>query len=125
MTYEDAVVKILSHFADRYGPGTLDLSGLSSEVTVECRKQDSTYVIDVSQMYERPELYKPNGSMLDAVVRLSDTFGTNKVDVGEGESNSGCETCNYGSSYGTVLTIINPTKEIDVLDALCKGPKAK
>ena len=125
MTYEEAAAKILSHFADPYGKGPMSPESVRlRDTAVECRKRDSTYVIDVSQMYDHPELYKPNGSMLDAVVRLSDTFGTDKVDVENGESNSGCETCDYGSSYGTVLTITNPTKAVDVLDALCGGPKS-
>ncbi len=122
--HEDAVRLILSHFANRYGKGSIadDDSGLR-DANVEASKRGDCYTIDVSQMYERPELYSPKGTTLDAIVRLSETFGTDKIDVENGTAASGCETCDYGSSYGTVLTITNPTKAVDVLDALCGGAR--
>ncbi len=121
---EDAVRFILSHFASRYGNCSIadDKSSLN-DANVAGSKSGDCYTIDVSQMYERPELYSPKGTTLDAIVRLSETFGTDKIDVGEGDASAGCESCDYGSSYGTVLTITNPTKAVDVLDALCGGAR--
>lgn len=122
--HEDAVRLILSHFAHRYRKGSMaDHESDIQKVNVEASKSGDCYTIDVSQMYERPELYSPKGTTLDAIVRLSETFGTDKIDVENGMASSGCETCDYGSSYGTVLTITNPTKAVDVLDALCGGAR--
>lgn len=122
ITYENARDKILENFSD-YSGGTLK-GNMDSTVRVSCIKRGRDYFVDVAQMYDRPDLYKPKGSTLDALVRLSETFGTDVIDVRDGWSVAGCETCDYGSSYGTVLVITAPTKSVDVLDALCKpAPK--
>lgn len=55
--------------------------------------------------YESPEL---NVAQIMALVEL---FGTKDIDV-DGYSQSGCETCDFGSSYGHDIIIRNPTKNV-------------
>lgn len=61
--------------------------------------------LDFSKMYDAPPL---SFKMLKA---LSEHFGTDKIDVDD-YSNGGCETCDYGSSYGHRIQVLSPTKNI-------------
>lgn len=77
---------------------------------------DSSYgnTIDVTQTdsYVRIKLeamYSPPGLSFAHMKRLSEYFGTDNINDDDRFSESGCETCDYGSSYGFTLTI-RPTK---------------
>ena len=56
--------------------------------------------IEVSNMYESPSL------SFDKLSQLSEFFGTRNISDSK-FSNSGCETCDYGSSYGFTLYVRN------------------
>ena len=43
--------------------------------------------------------------------KLSDLFGTDKIDV-DNYGEKGCETCDYGSSYGHTIQVSDLTKNV-------------
>jgi len=55
--------------------------------------------ITVSAEYEAP------GLSFRHLKSLSDFFGTDNINDDDRFSHSGCETCDYGSSYGFTLTV--------------------
>ena len=57
-----------------------------------------------SEMYEAPQI---SFAML---TELSEFFGTKEIDVDNSINSPGCETCDYGSSYGHVITVYNITQ---------------
>lgn len=66
--------------------------------TVKVKKVQKGWDIAVQRMYEPPILN------LDVLMKLASFFGTIKIDD-DRFSWGGCETCDYGSSYGFDLTI--------------------
>ena len=71
---------------------------------VEIRGGKGKFWFEWTKMYTPPDLsYK----ILRSFVEF---FGTEEIDTDNPISNSGCETCNYGSSYGFDLVIHNATK---------------
>ncbi len=56
-----------------------------------------------SRMYEAPTLG------YETLRKIAEHFGTEKVDVDD-HSQGGCETCDYGSSYGHIISIDEATK---------------
>lgn len=66
--------------------------------------QTDSYVrIKLEAMYSQP------GLSFAHMKRLADYFGTDNINDDDRFSEDGCETCDYGSSYGFTLTI-RPTK---------------
>ena len=55
--------------------------------------------ITISCMYEAPS------PTLEVMTKLADFFGTRNINDDDRFANGGCETCDYGSSYGYTLTI--------------------
>lgn len=55
--------------------------------------------IAVSCMYAAPS------PTLAVLRQLADFFGTDNINDDDHFSNGGCETCDYGSSYGYTLTV--------------------
>ncbi len=55
--------------------------------------------ITVACMYESPSLN------LSHMMELAEFFGTKNINDDYRFANQGCETCDYGSSYGFTLTI--------------------
>lgn len=49
--------------------------------------------------------YEPPGLTFKQLLELSKFFNTDKIDDADHFSNPGCETCDYGSSYGFTLRI--------------------
>lgn len=74
-------------------------------------KIDNGFEISIGSMYTAPQI---NFKILK---QLSDLFGTIKIDVDD-YSNSGCETCDYGSNYGHSIQILEPTKNISQMQGL-------
>ena len=65
------------------------------------RNKDGSIKIDMSRMYEHLK-FKTNN--LQFLIALAGFFGT--TNINDTRYNwDGCETCDYGSKYGTVLTI--------------------
>jgi predicted nucleic-acid-binding Zn-ribbon protein len=69
------------------------------------------YNIKVDQMYEFI------GISFSKLLALSKLFGTEKIDVND-YSQSGCETCDYGSSYQHTIQVYDPTSNIDMLEQM-------
>lgn len=57
------------------------------------RQKDGTWILHISDMYEAP------GLSFHQLMNLSEFFDTMNVETQE-EHHGGCETCDYGSSYG-------------------------
>lgn len=55
-------------------------------------------------------MYRPPGLGLAKLMRLAEFFGTTNIDDADHFQNAGCETCDYGSSYGFTL-VIKPEKK--------------
>jgi hypothetical protein len=55
--------------------------------------------IEITCMYEAPS------PTLPALVKLADFFGTMNINDAAAFANGGCETCDYGSSYGYTLVV--------------------
>ena len=54
--------------------------------------------------------YGPPGLSFSQLKKLSKFFGTENINDDDRFSEVGCETCDYGSSYGFTLTIREITK---------------
>lgn len=55
--------------------------------------------IKLDMMYESPRLN------LQLLMELAEFFGTKNINDDDRFSYNGCETCDYGSSYGFTLTV--------------------
>ena len=78
-----------------------------------CRveKIDRGYEITYGFMYESPNL------SFAILMKLSELFGTEEIDVDD-FAYKGCDTCDYGSSYGHEIQVYNPTKNVSEMDSL-------
>jgi len=54
-------------------------------------------IVSVTQMYDKPSY---EGGMLALLQNMAKAMGTKEIDIYSSESSSGCESCDYGSSYG-------------------------
>jgi hypothetical protein len=72
--------------------------GSDGKIEVETNTENEV-CITVSCMYEAPPLN------LEVLTELSEFFGTKNINDDDRFNWSGCETCDYGSSYGYTLTI--------------------
>lgn len=70
------------------------------------------YQITFGAMYNSPGIIN-----LERLILLSDIFGTKEIDVDD-YAQSGCESCDYGSSYGHDIQVLNPTKNLEELEKL-------
>lgn len=61
--------------------------------------KQNAFDIKFTTMYEYVEI------SLDALQAVSDIFKTRNINVGHKEYYSGCDTCDYGSSYELHLTV--------------------
>lgn len=63
--------------------------------------------------FEATEMYEAPPITFAMLKEFSETFGTDFIDVRKGSTNSsGCETCDYGSSYGHQIIIKDATKNL-------------
>ena len=79
----------------------------NSSLELEITKTPGKIQITVSAMYETPDLN------FDILEKLANLFGTKDINDDDRFSHGGCETCDYGNSYGYTLVIRNPTLEIE------------
>ena len=63
--------------------------------------RDDLVLIQFKKMYEPPVLN------LAVLMALAEFFDTKNINDDDRFSNGGCDTCDYGSSYGFTLTIRN------------------
>jgi hypothetical protein len=78
--------------------------------------KDGTFIIEWGSMYEAPHL------SFDKLKALSKLFGTEKIDV-DGYAKKGCESCDWGSNYGHIITIEEPTKEVESFKKMIEDEK--
>ena len=71
----------------------------------EIKILDSKVTITLSKMYSAP------GLSFKHLSALSDFFETRNINDDDRFNHSGCETCDYGSSYGFTLTIRPDTED--------------
>jgi len=55
--------------------------------------------VTINCMYEAPS------PTFDVLMQMAEFFGTKNINDDASFANSGCETCDYGSSYGYTLTV--------------------
>ncbi len=67
---------------------------------------DDLICVGLSQMYQAPAF---NSTVVFA---LCEAFGTKHINETDQWSHGGCETCDYGSSYGFELEIQLPKVEV-------------
>lgn len=68
------------------------------------------FEVEFWEMYERPQI------TFDKLKQISEAFSTDLIDLSDGRSYGGCDTCDYGSSYGVTITVRVP--KIDQLKLL-------
>lgn len=78
--------------------------GWESDGCLEIVKNtENEIAVEISCMYEAPS------PTLQIMRDLADFFGTENINDDDHFANSGCDTCDYGSSYGYTLTIRKET----------------
>ncbi len=75
-----------------------EYSGMKDRYKLIVSKIYDGYEISYGAMYEAPPLN------FNTLKELSDLFGTTHIDVND-YANSGCESCDWGSSYGHEIQI--------------------
>ena len=74
--------------------------GWESEGCIKIEKNTPKEVrITLKCMYEAPAIN------LNILMQLADFFGTKNINDDDRFASIGCETCDYGSSYGFTLTV--------------------
>ncbi len=68
------------------------------------RKGKPALDITVSAMYSTPR-YDGEGGLLGFAKAMEEATGCNGLDITDEYSRSGCDTCDYGSSYGKTYTV--------------------
>ena len=96
-------------------PDPSDYWGSDKEVVVShySDHRGTGFEIKYGAMYGRPELNLPT------LMKLVELFGTEKIDVND-YAIGGCETCDYGSDYGHTITVLNPTKCVELAAELAR-----
>lgn len=77
---------------------------------VKMNEEVNSLEINLSQMYEYPEF------TFEFLAEISEFLSTKNINIGNQYSNSGCETCDWGSSYS--LTLYIKDCEITLIDQL-------
>lgn len=102
---------------------TVDNRKSYADTYFKISKLSDKYRFEIGAMYESPITIN-----FAKLKEFSDLFGTVKIDVDD-YANSGCETCDYGSSYGHIIDVYEPTKNVAELEELVGqdlfNPKAK
>lgn len=69
-------------------------------------RNPSHLIVEVVQMYEKPELEDTESTdLLAFLTKVRDACGAQYIDLGSDIHHSGCKTCDYGSGYGWVFTV--------------------
>lgn len=79
---------------------------LFPDADISVSKIENGLVVRVSQMYEFVNL------TFAILKQISEHYGTDEIDVDD-YARSGCDTCDYGSSYTHTVTIEKITKNLD------------
>ena len=112
MTLRDRILSALAANTEDYGGSGHSHGKVVVQAFSDPRdKGKSGFEIEYSGMYSAPEL---NFTHLKA---LSELFGTDKIDVNH-FAYSGCDTCDYGSSYGNTIQVYEPQRYADEAPSL-------
>jgi hypothetical protein len=87
------------------------ISILGQTKTFNLRKTHNGLMIIIGNMYKSPEL------SFAKLLELSQLFGTTEIDV-DNYSETGCESCDWGSDYGHEISIGNPTEYLEEIKDL-------
>lgn len=80
------------------GAGEWDYTRKAEKVTIN-QNTEKLVEVEATAMYDAPRLG------FQQLKQISEFFGTENVDKYDDISWGGCETCDYGSSYGFVVRI--------------------
>ncbi len=69
-------------------------------------QNDGTLEIVISQMYEYIDV------TFEHLKAITELCGSKKLNIGQRTCSSGCETCDYGSSYRLPLYVMEPKIEL-------------
>lgn len=81
------------------------------DCSLSLNKRHNGYEIEVGQMYEYV------GLNFAKLMKLSELFGTQEIDV-DNYAQEGCESCDWGSSYTHTIQVLHPTKSLEALEEL-------
>lgn len=70
-----------------------------ANLKIKIARKGSEIFVNVTKMYESP------GCGFPELKKLAEFFETDNIDKYDDISEQGCETCDYGSSYGFALRI--------------------
>lgn len=106
MKYEDFEEKMFSLFSEKKYCDTIFKINIHDE---------NKAVITYTSMYSNPV-----DNLFQFGLHLVELFGTKAIDFDNDYNSSGCETCDYGSEYGTDYIINDITLNMDNLKQFCK-----
>ena len=93
---DEEIIDFVNNLYDDTYPG----SKSTREFAIDIKKNtDKEVLFEVHQMYDCPEL---NFSIYK---KYSEFFGTDNIDKYDDISESGCESCDYGSKYGYAIRV--------------------
>ena len=77
-----------------------DIFNTESYTHFECeiRREEGSVFVKITTMYDQPE---HNLSMVEFARRMVDAVGADEMEEYDSFDSAGCETCDYGSCYGT------------------------
>jgi len=76
---------------------------------IQVTKTDNGYELEVSDMYESPEI------TFKDMMALSEIFGTTAIDIDNVIGWGGCDSCGYGGKHGRSIQIDEVTKNENFL----------
>lgn len=92
---EAAIASIFTDFRESFNH--------DGEIKIE--RSNGSVFVSVTQMYDAPE----HGlSMVEFVAAMTSAVGLPEMEEYSEENKAGCETCDYGSCYGTTFRFWDP-----------------
>jgi hypothetical protein len=97
----EIIIRAFEHVKDQEYRDSWSLKDLSINIDAKVGEKVNNIRLEVSQMYNHVDF---DFSFLEMLSKL---LKTKKINVGDRESYSGCETCDHGSSYSCIVRIDN------------------
>ena len=76
------------------------------DVEVKVSGDSKCLEIEISQMYEYVEVN------FETLQKIAEAIGTQKINVGERDFTSGCESCDWGSNYRVTFYCHDPSVKL-------------
>lgn len=92
---------------------------MTDGVYLNFKKIKNGYEFHYGSMYNRPPV------SFAQLLKLSELFGTQKIDLDDYCNSIGCDSCGYGSDYGHTIQVYEPTKYVEFLEELCQHKNGK